>query len=79
MKLPAIKALLEHDLETLQQAELDLSEERTPNIEIKGDDEGEQLTHVFGAIWIKESVAKGTHTEREALRAFTQKVRNSIS
>ncbi len=78
MKVPEIKKLLAYDIEVLRKAEEDLSEERAPIIDIKGDDEGEKLTHVFGAIWIKEEVAKGALNEREALRAFTQKVRNSI-
>lgn len=78
MKVLEIKNLLVHDLDVLRKAEEDLSEERTPMIDIKGDDEGEKLTHVFGAIWIKEEIQKGALNEREALRAFTHKVRNSI-
>lgn len=79
MKLGAIRKLLSVDLETLQKAEEDLAEERALSIEVEGDDEGEQLTHIFGAIWIKEQVASGEMDEKSALRAFTQKVRNSIS
>lgn len=67
------------DIETLQKAEEDLAEERALSIEVEGDDEGEKLTHIFGAIWIKEQVASGAMDEKSALRAFTQKVRNSIS
>ncbi len=79
MKVPAIKKLLHHDLSELKKAEELLSEEQAPQIEIEGEDEGEKLTHVFGAIWIKEKVASGEMNEREALRAFTEKVRNSIN
>ncbi|WP_417609207.1 DUF6952 family protein [Owenweeksia hongkongensis] len=79
MKLGAIRKLLSVDIETLQKAEEDLAEERTLSIEVEGDDEGEKLTHIFGAIWIKEQVASGAMDEKSALRAFTQKVRNSIS
>lgn len=79
MKLAAIRKLLSEDIEALRQAEEDLTEERPLAIEVEGDDEGEQLTHLFGAIWIKEQVAAGEMDEKSALRAFTQKVRNSIS
>ncbi len=66
-------------MEVLRKAEEDISEEREPEIEVEGADEGEKLTHVFGAIWIKEQMASGEMDERTALRAFSQKVRNSIS
>lgn len=78
MKIPAIKKLLSFDLEQLIQAEKDLYDEKQTQIQIEGEDEGEQLTHVLAAIWIKEQIANGM-TENEALRAYTQRVRNSIS
>ena len=79
MKVPAIRKLLKFDIEVLRRAEEDIAEEKSPEIEIEGADEGEKLTHVFGAIWIKEQVEKGEMNEREALRAFMEKVRESIS
>ncbi len=79
MQIPVIRKLLAHDIETLQKAEEAVAEEQTPEIEVEGIDEGEKLTHLFGAIWIKEQVAAGEMDEKTALRAFTQKVRNSIS
>lgn len=79
MKIPAVKKLLKIELEELRKAEELLAEEQDPHILIDGEDEGEKLTHVFGAIWIKEKAASGEMTEKEALRAFTQKVRTSIS
>ncbi|HAD98206.1 MAG TPA: hypothetical protein DCG19_12420 [Cryomorphaceae bacterium] len=79
MKVPAIRKLLKVDIEVLRRAEEDLAEERSPEIEIEGADEGEKLTHVFGAIWIQEQVASGAMNEKEALRAFMDKVRTSIS
>lgn len=78
MKIPAIKKLINVDLEVLQKAEEALGNEETPKIEVLGDDEGEKLTHVFGAIWVKQQVSNGMD-EKEALRAFIQKVRGSIS
>lgn len=79
MKVPVIRKLVKaHTLEELQTAEAALLEEQTPAIEVGGDDEGEQLTHLIGAIEIKNNIAQGM-TDAEALRAFTQRVRNSIS
>ena len=79
MKVPAIRKLLKIDIAELKKAEELLGEEQAPHIEIDGEDEGEKLTHVFGAIWIKEQVASGAMDERTALRAFMDKVRGSIS
>lgn len=79
MQIPVIRKLLAHDIEALQKAEEAVAEELSPEIEVEGVDDGEKLTHLFGAIWIKEQVASGAMDEKSALRAFTQKVRNSIS
>lgn len=79
MKIGAIKKLLKVDIDVLRKAEEDLAEERPLEIEVEGDDEGEKLTHIYGAIWIKEQSESGEMDEKSALRAFTQKVRNSIS
>lgn len=79
MKIAAIRKLLKVDIDVLRKAEEDLAEELPLEIEVEGDDEGDQLTHLFGAIWIKEQVESGEMDEKTALRAFTQKVRNSIS
>ena len=70
--------MLEYDLDTLRKAEAAIEEGETPEIEVGGVDEGDQLTNVFVAIWIKEQIEKGTE-EKEAPRAFTKKVRNSIN
>lgn len=78
MKIPAIKKLLPVDMEALRKAEQDLYDERVPEIPIEGEDEGEQLTHVLAAIWIKEQIQAGM-SETEAIRAYTQRVRNSIT
>ncbi len=78
MKIVAIKKLLqEQNLETLKLQEQKLLEGETLDIEVMGDDEGEQLTHILGAIWIKEAVQNGMSLN-EAIRAFTEKVRKSI-
>lgn len=80
MKIPVIKKLTErYSLEQLQAAEVALLEEQTPEIEIEGEDEGEQLTHAMAAIWILEDMQANGHDLKTALREYTVKVRNSIS
>lgn len=80
MKIPVIKKLAEvHSLEELQAAEEALYNEETPVIDVKGDDEGEQLTHVLAAVFIKEHMAEYGSDLKTALREYTVKVRNSIS
>lgn len=79
MKLPEIKRLVkDYSLAQLQQAEQDLLNEEALQIEVVGEDEGEQLTHIIGALEIAQNVASGM-AEKDALRSFTQRVRNSIS
>jgi|AACY02.2.fsa_nt_gi hypothetical protein len=79
MKIPAVRKLLgTYSLEELQEAETQLIEEQPLAIEVEGDDEGEQLTHILGAIWCKQQVAEGSCSESEALRNFAQRVRKSI-
>lgn len=80
MKIPIIKKLAEnYSLEELQAAEEALYNEEYPAIEVKGDDEGEQLTHILAAVFIKEHMADEGSDLKTALRAYTLKVRNSIS
>ncbi|WP_205501238.1 DUF6952 family protein [Rufibacter psychrotolerans] len=80
MKIPAIKKLVEtQTIERLREAEEQLINEETPAFEIDGEDEGEKLTHVFGAIWILNHMQDHGSDFKTALREFTQKVRVSIS
>lgn len=79
MKIPAIKKLVEqHEVNELEAAEEQLMEEQTPEITIEGADEGEQLTHVIAAIWIKNKMNEDGDEFKVALRSYTQRVRNSI-
>jgi hypothetical protein len=48
-------------------------------IEVGGDDEGEQLTHILGAIDILYKVKHENKDPKLALREFFERVRNSIS
>ena len=80
MKIPVIKKITEaYSLEELQKAEMALYNEKKLEIEIGGDDEGEQLTHVLAAVFIKEHMAEHGSDLKTALREYTLKVRNSIS
>ena len=80
MQIPVIKKLIEqYTVEQLEAAENAFLSEKKPEIEIGGEDEGEQLTNVMAAVWIKEEMQKSEVDIKTALRAYTQKVRNSIS
>ena len=80
MKIPAIKKLVEnYDLQQLMAAEEAIVEEQQPAIEVEGDDEGEQLTHVLAAVWILNEMNDNGTDFKTALRMYTQKVRVSIS
>ena len=79
MKIPVIRKLVElHTLEELQAAEAAIAEGLEHRIEVEGEDEGEKLTHAFAAMEIKGQVDQGVEF-KEALRNFTQRVRNCIS
>jgi uncharacterized protein YajQ (UPF0234 family) len=79
MKAPAIKALVErYSLAELQEAEVAILEEQDPAIEIEGEDEGEQLTHVLAAIYIKNQMEQQGIPFNQGLRDFSQRVRKSI-
>ena len=80
MKTPAIKKLVEnYSIIQLQEAELAICDEQKPNIEVEGDDEGEQLTHILASIFIKSKMGKENCSFAIGLREFSQKVRKSIS
>lgn len=79
MKLAEIKKLVEaYDLNTLQSAEQQILEGEPLGIQLGGDDEGEQLTHVMAAIEILQDMQGGTEM-KDALRNYTKRVRESIS
>jgi hypothetical protein len=80
MKIAAIKKLVEHyTLSDLKKAETLLESGEPLHIEVEGDDEGEQFTHVLGAIDILTRVETEQKEVGVALREFTQRVRNSIN
>lgn len=81
MKIPAIKKIVEkgYTLEQLDSAEEALINELQPEIDIEGEDDGEQLTHLFAAKWIIEEMQNSSIDFKTALRSYTKKVRGSIS
>ncbi|MEX2379913.1 MAG: hypothetical protein WD530_04180 [Vicingaceae bacterium] len=80
MKLPVVKKLVnDHSMEQLEAAENAILEEAAPVIDVEGEDEGEQLTHVMAAIWIKREMEANDLPLNKAMRDYTVKVRNSIS
>ncbi len=80
MKIPVIRKIVETvSLDALRQAEEDLMEEKPLQVIIEGEDEGEQLTYIYAAIFILEEMANNGAEFKQALRTYTQKVRNSIS
>ena len=80
MKIPVIKKLVEtQTLDALTAAEEALMEEQPLAIEVEGDDEGEQLTHVIAAAWILNYMNDNGVDFKTALREYTKKVRVSIS
>jgi homoserine dehydrogenase len=80
MKIASIKKAVEnYSIPELKKAEENLMEEQPPEIDIDGDDEGEKLTHILAALWIKEQMQKNNSDFRSEVRNYSQKVRTSIS
>jgi poly(A) polymerase Pap1 len=80
MKLPVIKNLAENKtISQLRDAEEKLINGDNLPFEVKGDDEGEQLTHILGALDILERVENEKIDIKTATRAFFERVRSSIS
>lgn len=80
MKIPTIKKLVEtYTIENLMAAEEAIVEEQPLVIEVEGEDEGEQLTHILAAVWILNNMHHANTDFKTALREYTKKVRISIS
>ena len=80
MKIAVIKTLAEqYNIDQLEAAEADFYDEKEPEIEVPGEDEGEQLTHVLAALEILREVEETKCSFNVALRNYTHRVRNSIS
>ena len=80
MNIAAVRTLIEsYNEHQLQQAEADLLEGRDVQIDVDGEDEGEQLTHVLAALWVVQHMKETSQDASASIRAYTQKVRKSIS
>ena len=80
MQVPVIKKLVEnYSVEVLEEAEAAIIDEETPAIEVEGEDDGEQLTHVMAAVWIIEKMENDDIPFGKAMREYTAKVRESIN
>lgn len=80
MKLPAIKHAVENfTIDELLLAEQQLVDGNEIYIEIMGEDEGEQLTHILSAIWIKNEMKDKNIDYNSAFRTYMARVRNSIN
>ena len=80
MHIPSVKLLIENnEITALEAAEIALLEGVPAQIEIPGADEGEKLTHVLAAIWVKKQMEKEGVGLNDALRAYTARIRNSIN
>lgn len=80
MKIPSIKKLVDqYSFEELKAAEEALLEEQVPGIEVEGEDEGEKLTHLMAAQFIKQEMDTKGADYLSALRTYSGRVRNSIS
>lgn len=80
MKIPAIKKLVEtQEVHALMAAEAAIIDEQPIEIEVDGEDEGEQLTHILAAIWILNHMQETGEDFKTSLREYTKKVRISIS
>ncbi len=80
MKVPVIRKIVEqYSIQQLRAAEEALLDERKPEIEVEGEDEGEQLTHVIAAITILSDVEQHGVDLRTAMKQYFERVRKSIS
>jgi uncharacterized protein DUF6952 len=80
MKIPIIQNLVEnYTIEVLKKAEEALVAEEPLPIEVVGDDEGEQLTHIIAASWIIKKMETDSIDFKTALKEYTRKVRESIT
>lgn len=79
MKPAVVRNLVDtHDLAVLESA-ADVFESSLKNtLGVSGDDDGEILSHLLVAIFVKKKMAKGLALN-EALREYSQKVRKMIA
>lgn len=80
MNIQTIKKIVDlYTVDQLKKAEEELLNETPLSIEIEGEDEGEQLTHILAAIYCKEEMARTGININQAIRSYSQRVRDSIN
>ncbi len=80
MKANAVKYLAENcQLDELLKIQDSLENELPLHRQVDGDDDGERLTHILGAIWIHEQIKTNNSDLKTEWRNFIGRVRNSIS
>ncbi len=78
MKASVIRELAQnHDAAALEEAADQLAEGNPLDIEVRGDDEGEKLTHLMLAARLRRRFDSG-EDEREAFRALMAEVRDVV-
>jgi hypothetical protein len=78
MKIPVIRDLAsKHDFETLIQAAEAFEQSRTNKLSVKGDDDGEILTHLLLAARIREKMNQGVSIG-DAIRDESRAIQNLI-
>jgi hypothetical protein len=79
VKPAVVRALVEsHDLPALEAAAEAFEASLANPLNVPGDDDGEVLSHLLVAIFVKKKMAKGLPLN-EALREYSQKVRKIIA
>ena len=80
MKLPIVRKLAdEYSLSELHDLEEKIINDVPIDINDLGDDEGEVLTHVLAAIYIKNIMQQDGLELSVALRQYTSRVRDTLS
>jgi hypothetical protein len=79
MQISIIKQLTNQFSATeLREAEHALMQGEAPGIEVEGVDDGEQLTHVLGALWIIDRMNTEGMSYASAQREFIKSVRGVL-
>jgi hypothetical protein len=80
MKIPIIKQLVEtYNLQQLAAADSAIAKGETPPVQIAGEDEGEQLTHAYAAMFIRQMIDEKGMNYQTALREYAKMVREAIN
>ncbi len=80
MNIAEIRRLVEtYDDHVLQGAESDIMDGKPLSIVVAGADAAEQLTHILAALWVVQHMKATDDDVADALRAYVERVRRSVS